>query len=202
MECVSVQHLLHGVTLDDMAAAHVEACAGCTIERRVALATRASLVLEAPPELSARLLSLPAAAQRPTRVDMALQQALVLPAPPDLSKRLEKLALQGAPAPAHIRRPWVMTVYVLTALLLGVSLAVAGQVYGLALQELATMEWWRTLAALPSQLLEQVYAYFPQGRYITSVFLSLQRALQWLLVGLLMWAVLEMRLPQRTPARA
>ncbi len=202
MDCVSVRRLLDRVTLDDAAAAHLEVCPGCATARRVALATRASLVLEAPPELCARLISLSAAAQRPTRVDLALRQALVVPAPPDLAERLEHLALGGAPAPVQARRPWVMAVYLLTALLLGVSLAVAGQIYGFALQELATMDWWRTLAALPSQLLDQVYAYFPQGRYIISVFLSLQRALQWLLVGLLIWVVLEMRLPQRTPARA
>ena len=199
MDCVSVRHMLDGEVIDAAAGAHLEGCMACTLERRVAQATRASVVLEAPAELSARLLSLSVA--RPyTRLDTALQQALVVGAPAALTSRLEQIALQGAPAVA--RRPWVPVVYVLTAVLLCVAPFVAMQVYGLALQELVAMPWWHALAALPTQLLDQLYAYFPQGRYVVAAFAALQRALQWVLAGLLMWAVLEMRMPQRAQARA
>ena len=199
MDCVSVRQMIDQETVDAAVAPHLETCAACAAVRRVAQATRASLVVQAPPELSARLLSL-AAPRLHTRLDVALRQELVVHAPADLCSRLNHIALHGTPA--LTRRPWVIAVYVVTAVLLGVSLFVGMQVYGLALQELVASPWWHALAALPGQLLDQLYGYVPQARYLVTALASLQRALQWLLAGLLMWAVLEMRTPQRVQAPA
>jgi Flp pilus assembly pilin Flp len=161
-------------------------------EDRVSSAVRAALLVEAPPDLSARLLVLSAPAARPARIDMALKSALVVQAPPDLSQRLLQLVpAQPAVTPTWSRR--VQIVYGLTAVLLAVVLVAAGQVYGLALQELGIGEFWQGLAALPAEWLDQLYRLFPQGRYVVEAFWSLQRALQWVLIGLLMWAVIEMR---------
>ena len=95
------------------------------------------------------------------------------------------------------RRPWVMPVYAMTTLLLSVVLVLAGQVYGLALEQLGISELWRGVAQLPGEWLQQLQTVFPQAQYLVTMFFSLQRALQWVLAGLLMWAVLELRTPQR-----
>ena len=196
MDCGGVQAALHRAEIDPMVEAHLESCIACADERRTAMAVRSALVVEAPPELEARLLALVAPAAAPSRLDIALEQALVVPAPPGLSDRLQQL-VPGAVPVQPARRPWVMPVYAATALLLGVLLVFAGQAYGLALQELGIGELWREVAELPRMWLDQFYAFFPQGQYVVGAFLSLQRALQWVLVGLLMWAVLEMRTPRR-----
>ena len=196
MDCQSARTVLDVRTLEPAVQTHLDACANCAAERRVALALRSALVVEAPPELSARLLALAAPRPEPARLDAALQRALVVKTPPELNRRLEALARGGTP-PAAPRRPWVMPVYAATALLLGVLLVIAGQIYGLALQELGIGELWRAVAQLPGEWLDQLYTFFPQGRDVVDAFFSLQRALQWVLVGLLIWAVLEMRTSQR-----
>jgi hypothetical protein len=175
-----------------------------TVEQRFDGALRAALVVETPAELSVRLLALAQPAPSPSRLDLAIKQSVVTPAPPELSARLQMLVPGAAPAtqPAASSRRWVMPVYAATAVLLGVLVFFAAQAYGMALQELGVTELWRTAAALPNQWLAQFYAFFPQGQYVVRAFVQLQQALQWVLIGLLMWAVLEMRTPQRVRARA
>ena len=197
MDCQSVRQTLDERIVDPAVEAHLEICSRCATARRVSTALRVSLVVEAPPEVSARLLALAKPAPEPARLDVALKSALVVPVPPDLSRRLELLAAGATPAPVPARRPWLMPVYTATALLLGIMLFFAAQVYGVVLQQLGVSELWASAAQIPGHWLQQFYTYFPQGHYVIDVFWSLQGALQWVLVGLLMWAVLEMRRPQR-----
>ena len=201
MDCRSARVALDVLALDAAVQAHIDGCLACLSEQRMAAALRSAVVVEAPPELSTRLLALARPEPHPSRLDHALQQALVIPAPPRLCRRLATLA-PGPSAAIPARRPWVMPVYALTALLLGVSLVVAGQVYGLALEQLGVGDLWRGVAQLPAVWLDQFQAFFPQGRQVVALFASLQRALQWVLVGLLMWAVLEMRAPRRVRTTA
>lgn len=202
MNCQSVRQALELRILDPAGEAHIAGCPACALQRRIVTALRSALVVTAPPELSARLLTIIAPAPAPARLDLAVRSALVAAPPPELRLRLEQLAVGVAAAPVR-RRPWVMPVYAATALLLGVLLFFAAQAYGLALQQLGITDLWRAAMALPAHWLQQFYTYFPQGRYIVDAFVSLQQALQWVLVGLLIWAVLEMRAPQRgQPVRA
>ena len=196
MNCRSAQAAIDEHAVDEAVRAHIDDCTHCTNEQRIDVALRATLVVEAPPDLSARLLALATAEARPSRLDTALERALVLPAPPELSRRLARLAPGGMPM-QRTRRPWVMPVYAMTTLLLSVVLVLAGQVYGLALEQLGISELWRGVAQLPSEWLHQLQTVFPQAQYLVTMFFSLQRALQWVLAGLLMWAVLELRTPQR-----
>ena len=191
MECRTTLGALDGAQISTDVQAHVDGCAACATQRRVAQALRAAVVVEAPPELSARLLALAAPVPQPARLDVALKQALMTPAPAELSARLQQLIPNSTVVPAK-RPAWVMPVYALTAVLVAVLLIGAGQVYGLALQQLGVSELWHAAAALPSQWLTELYAVFPQGRYVVDAFLALQRALQGGLIGLRMWAVLEM----------
>jgi hypothetical protein len=180
---------------------HLDNCTACAAERRVMSVLRTELVVEAPPELSLRLLALAAPQPQPARLDMALKMALVVPPPPDLSRQL--LALAGtSSAVMAARRRWITLVYAATAILLAVVLMFAGQIYGMAIQELGLGEVWSTVTQLSGQWTAQFYASFPQGHYLVDAFLSLQRALQWVLVGLVMWAVLEMRAPRRAQVHA
>lgn len=191
MNCHDVRAALHERHSDGVVEAHIDGCQECGGEQRAIAAVRSALIVQAPPELSARLLALAVPAPQPARLDLALKKAMVLQASPALSARLQQLALSPVPAPAP--RRWAMPLYATTLVLLGIVLIVAGQVYGLALQELGIGTVWRGVAELPGQWLNQLYSYFPQGRYVVDAFLSLQRALQWVLIGILMWVVLEMR---------
>jgi len=191
MDCHDVRAALHEQRIDGVVEAHVDVCQECGGEQRAIAAVRSALIVQAPPELSARLLALAAPAPQPARLDLAIKKAMVVPAPPELSARLQRLAL--SPVPEPVPRRWAMPLYAATLVLLGIVLIVAGQVYGLALQELGIGALWRGVAELPGQWLNQLYGYFPQGRYVVDAFFSLQRALQWVLIGVLMWAVLEMR---------
>ena len=201
MDCRSARVALDMETLDPVVQEHVAGCVACTNERRIALGLRSALVVEAPPELSARLIALASAPPQPTRLDVALERALVAQAPPELVRRLALLVPGASPVQRASRR-WVMPVYAATALLLSVLLVIAGRVYGMALQELGVTEVWYTVGQLPGEWLNQFYAFFPQGRYVVAAFFSLQRALQWVLVGLLMWAVLELQAPRLARTRA
>ena len=196
MKCREIRDALDAQHAGAAVEAHIENCPACADARRMTVAVRSALLVEAPAELSARLLALAAPAPRPSRLDVAVARAVVLPVPPHVSRRLQRLVLGAAAQP--VRRPWIMPVYGATALLLGVLLVVAAQIYGLALQELGVGDVWRGIAQLPGEWLDRLYVLFPQGRYVVEAFFSLQRALQWVLVGLLMWAVLEMRI--RRPA--
>lgn len=197
MDCRRAQEVLGEWVVDPVMASHFRDCPSCAAGRRVSLVLRSSLVVDAPPELSARLLALAAPAPQSSRLDAALRSALVVPAPVDLGRRLELLAAGVTPAPT-VRRPWLMPVYAATALLLGIVLFFAAQAYGAALQQLGVGELWAAAAQLPGHWLQQMYAFFPQGHYVVDAFVSLQRSLQWVLIGLLMWAVLEMRAPHRS----
>jgi len=200
MECESVRRLLDENELEPAVEAHVAECSACTAERRVTLAVRSAFMLEAPPDLSARLLALAQPAPQASRLDLALREAVVMPAPADLTRRLELLVPGAAVQP--VRRPWLMPLYMATVVVMGVVLFFAAQVYGAVLQQLGVGDLWQSLAQLPSEWLEQFYVVFPQGHYIVQAFFALQSALQWVLLGLLMWAVLEMRTPRRAQVTA
>lgn len=201
MECEHVRQAQEERDLDPRVEAHVAVCHVCAAERRVSLAVRATFVLETPADLSVRLMALVQPAPQVARLDRALQQALVVEAPVELTRRLE-LLVPGAVSVRPARRPWLTALYALTVVALGVLLFFAAQTYGVVLQQLGVGVLWSSVAELPSHWLQQFYAVFPQGRYVVDTFFALQRALQWVLVGLVMWAVLEMRMPQRTRATA
>jgi len=174
---------------------------------------RSELVISAPEALSARLLALvPAQQLEPARVstpaDVVLRDALVLQAPADLTARLQALVPQiAAPASAPVApapvvpvgpRRWVVaTVYAITSALLLLSLLYAGQVYTTVLTQLGLEQWLAQVSQLPAWLLAQLYAYVPQARAVIGVIVSLRQPLQWLLVALVLWAVIDMSQRQR-----
>lgn len=178
---------------------------------RLEAALREELHLAAPVALTARLLDLVPQPERVTsRVDVALRDTLVVQAPADLTARLQALVPQmaaapvAAPAPAPSARPrrWVVTaVYFVTAALLLVSMFYAGQIYSTVIAQLGLQAWLAEIATLPAQLLEQLYTLLPQSRVVIGTLVRLQQPLQWLLAGLVLWAVVDMSQRQQQRAR-
>lgn len=175
-------------------------------------AVRDELVIAAPTALSVRLRALVPLQAEPARVstaaDVVLRDALVLQAPADLTARLQALVPQAAaptPAPAAPvpiatagPRRWVVaTVYAITSALLLLSLLYAGQVYTLILTQLGLEQWLTEITQLPAWLLTQLYTYVPQSRAVIGLVVSLRQPLQWLLVALVLWAVIDMSQRQR-----
>jgi hypothetical protein len=179
---------------------------------RLELAVRDELVRQAPAALSARLLALtPVVEAAPARVssfESTLRNQLVLQAPVDLTARLQalvpqmagsladpasvQLPLAAAVVPARPRRWVVATVYFVTAALLLASLFYAGQLYSAVAVQLGIQDWLAEVANLPAVLLTQLYDYVPQARTVVGIVVQLQQPLQWLLVALVLWAVIDM----------
>jgi len=181
---------------------------------RLETMVREELVATAPAALSARLLAL-VPAQETAQVkaksafETTLRDELILQAPMDLTARLQALVPQMASSLAHpeaepipvavpvpvAARPqrWVVaTVYFVTAALLLVSLFYAGQLYSAVAVQLGLQDWLAEVAKLPATLLNQLYAYVPQARTVVGIVVQLQQPLQWLLVALVLWAVIDM----------
>jgi hypothetical protein len=172
------------------------------IPDRVAAAVRSELIMPAPAALTQRLLALvPEPAPVLSPLDLVVRDELVVQAPPALTARLGGLVpqmsaeLQAArPRP---RRAVVATVYFVTAALLVLSLMFAGQVYSTVITELGLEAWLARIAGLPAELLTLLYSYVPQARVVVGTLVELQQPLQWILVGLLVWAIVDMSQRQR-----
>lgn len=174
---------------------------------------RDELVREAPAALSARLLALvptqaTVKAKSPSPFESTLRNELVLQAPIDLTARLQALVpqmsaaladpeaapvVEETPVVASRPRRWVVaTVYFVTAALLMASLFYAGQLYSAVAVQLGIQDWLAEVAKLPGTLLTQLYDYVPQARTVVGIVVQLQQPLQWLLVALVLWAVIDM----------
>ncbi len=161
-------------------------------------ALRTALVAEPPAALTARLLQL--TQPTPTRLDQALTASLVVAPPAALTAQLLALVPQPAAvtAPSAATPRWRMAIYALTALALGVLLLVVGVLFQQTLTQLGAAELWSQLVALPGEGLARLYAVAPRAQVVVALYQQLQRPLQVVLAGLLLWAALEMRpLPQR-----
>lgn len=179
---------------------HAVATRSARVHDRLDVAARDELFVAVPADLTARL-QLLVAPPAPTRspLDLALRDALVVQAPPELTARLQALVPQAAPVvvpelvPVARPRRWVVaSVYFVTAALMVLSLMYAGQIYGLMINQLGLNTWLSDIATLPAELLNQLYTAYPQARTVVSTLVRIQQPLQWLLVALVVWAVVDM----------
>lgn len=173
---------------------------------RLEAALRATVLVESPPALTARLLDLvPRPVAVPSPVDALVRDALLVQAPPALTARLLDLVpqvtavapvvpvVQPLPVAQPQPRRWVIaTVYFVTAALLLFSMVYAGQIYGIVVAQLGLEAWLTEVAGLPAQLLNQLYTLVPQSRIVVGAFVRLQQPLQWLLMTLVLWAIVDM----------
>lgn len=182
---------------------------------RLDAALRAVVLAEAPPALTARLLDLvPRPAPVHSPVDAAVRDTLLVQAPAALTARLLDLVPQmtapepAAPvvAPLPVAQPqprrWVVaTVYFVTAALLLLSMVYAGQLYSMVVAQLGLEAWLTEVATLPAELLNQLYTLVPQSRIVVGAFVRLQQPLQWLLMTLVLWAIVDMTQRQNQRGR-
>lgn len=166
---------------------------------RLEAALRQELLLPVPPQLSARLVGLVAEADvpaLPSRTEAAVREAVLLTAPPELTARLQAL-IHAVPPAAHPRRGIVVAVYVATMALLAVALAYTGQLYAFVIEQLGLQAWIAQVTTLPGEVLARLYQVMPQARTLIDALAQAQQPLQWLLVALLLWAVIDMRQRQQ-----
>lgn len=173
---------------------------------RLDLALRETLLAQAPAALTTRLLDLvPRPVPITSPVDTVVRDALLVQAPAALTARLLDLVPQMAastqvapvvpsqPVARPQPRRWVVaTVYFATAALLLLSMFYAGQIYSTVIGQLGLQYWLAEIASLPAALLSWLYETVPASRIVVSTFVGLRQPLQWLLVALVLWAIVDM----------
>ncbi|MFV9504434.1 MAG: anti-sigma factor [Oscillochloridaceae bacterium umkhey_bin13] len=137
-------------------------------------------------------------------LDALLRPELCCEAPPELTARLLAL-IPGAPLLVAVSRPkpwYSLLVLILTAVALGVSFAVAWQMYGLVGAELGLAGVIEQLRYLPLIGLQQLYATLPASRQAIEILVAVRDQIQWLLLALVLWLALDGWQPRlrRAPA--
>lgn len=162
---------------------HLRSCDNCTTYQRPLLSfdktLRAELTWEAPVDLSARLLNL------------AMMGPAALETPPE----------PVMPIPMKPKRWYVVTVYVLTAMAIGVSLMVVWQIVSaLAIQWGfgATLSQWFDAIAVG---FEQFKQSLPVSSKTVDYALQVRQQLLWLLLVAILWAIVDKWNPQMSPRR-
>lgn len=130
------------------------------------------------------------------RLDLLLRQELHWDVPPELTARLLDL-IPGAPALALAAtrprpQPWYSTlVLILTAMTVGLSLAVAWQVAGSLGAELGLVAVIEQLRVAPAIGLQRLYEALPASRQVVAVLAAVQDQLHWLLLAIVLWLALD-----------
>lgn len=130
------------------------------------------------------------------RLDTLLRHELRWEAPPELTNRLLGL-IPGAPFLAVAATPprpkswYSMLVLVLTAVAIGLSLAVAWQVYGALGAELGFAGVFDQLRYAPLIGLQRLYEALPASRQAVEVLVAVRDQLHWLLLAIVLWVALD-----------
>lgn len=128
-------------------------------------------------------------------LDLILRHELCWQAPDELTARLLAL-IPGAPViPAIVTaRPkswYSLLVLVLTAVAIGLSLAVAWQFYSLVGVELGLGAMIEQLQAAPAVGLQRLYEALPGSRNVVAVVVAIRDQLHWLLLAIVLWLALD-----------
>jgi hypothetical protein len=139
------------------------------------------------------------------KLDLVLRQELRWEAPPELTMRLLSL-IPGAPLlpviPARPKTWYSMLVLVLTAMAIGLSLAVAWQVVGALGAELGFAAVLEQLRDAPAIGLQRLYDALPASRQMVAVLAAIRDQLHWLLLAVVLWLALDGWQPRRSVARS
>jgi hypothetical protein len=127
-------------------------------------------------------------------LDALLRAELRWEAPPELTARLLSL-VPGMPLLGSLParpKPWYSTlVLVLTAIAVGLSLAVAWQVYGALGAELGLTAVFEQLRLAPLIGLQRLYEALPASRQAVEVLVAVRDQLHWLLLAMVLWLALD-----------
>ncbi len=139
------------------------------------------------------------------RLDSVLRHELRWDCPTELTARLLNL-IPGAPALAMAApRPkswYSMLVLVLTATAIGLSLAVAWQVYSAVGAELGLAAILEQLRYAPAIGLQRLYEALPASRQAVALIVALRDQLHWLLLAIVLWLALDGWQPRMRPVSA
>jgi sterol desaturase/sphingolipid hydroxylase (fatty acid hydroxylase superfamily) len=138
-------------------------------------------------------------------LDSVLRHELRWDCPPELTARLLNL-IPGAPALAVVaQRPktwYSMLVLVLTATAIGLSLAVAWQLYSALGAELGLAAVMEQLRYAPGIGLQRLYEALPASRQAVAVLVAVRDQLHWLLLAIVLWLALDGWQPRLRPVQA
>lgn len=137
-------------------------------------------------------------------LDVILKQELCWQAPPDLTSNLLRLVSSATTSAAQVPvslssprpRTWyTFAVMILTSITVGLSLALAWQIYGVVGAELGLVELWHQIQTIISSSLEWLYNKLPAAHYVVSfigsAYTQTSWLLNWILVALVLWLVLD-----------
>ncbi len=136
-------------------------------------------------------------------LDQILRQELRWEVSPMLTAQLLAL-VPGAPAVIALARPkpwYSMLVLVLTAVAIGLSLAVAWQVYSVVGAELGLGAMLAQLREAPGIGLQRLYDALPASRQFVALLVAVRDQLHWLLLAVVLWLALDGWQPRRAPQR-
>jgi hypothetical protein len=138
-------------------------------------------------------------------LDQILRKELCWEVPPILAAQLLSL-VPGAPMlnmPARARpKSWYsLLVLVLTAVAIGLSLAVAWQVYSAVGAELGLGPILAELQVAPAVGLQRLYEALPASRQVVSLVVAVRDQLHWLLLAVVLWLALDGWQPRLAPRR-
>ncbi len=126
--------------------------------------------------------------------EQVLRSEMRWEAPPELTARLIGLVpgtTEIATVPAQ-PKPWYMVLVLsLTAMIIGLSLAIASQFYGVLGTQLGLAGWWQQIQVVPDLGLRWLYAELPAIRYVVAILGSVRDQLHWLLLAVVLWLALD-----------
>ncbi len=143
---------------------------------------------------------------RDDQLDAILRTELRWDAPPDLTARLLSLVpgvalLEFVPERAK-PKPWYsMLVLVLTAVAVGLSLAVAWRFYSLVGVELGLEVMFAQLREAPAIGLQRLYEALPASRQGVALLVAVRDQLHWLLLAVVLWLAFDNGQPRMVPVR-
>ncbi|MGQ9548033.1 MAG: anti-sigma factor [Roseiflexus sp.] len=162
---------------------------------------RALLVLHAEAEINdaalrEHLVRCPACAAYSRRnhvIDRTLREELRWEVPSVLTAQLMAIALQSAACSAapRPRRWYLVAVYILTAMVLAVSLAVAWTVGGSLVMQIGLDDALAWAFDIPAQWLAQVIPLQPGSQWVIEFAWRIRDQLLWLLLAAILWAILD-----------
>ena len=133
-------------------------------------------------------------------LNAVLRAELQWQAPAALTAQLLALAALG-PAALTMTRPkpkrwYVVVVYLLTATAIGLSLAVAWQVFGLFAAQIGLSGMIQQALAVPGHWVDQITRALPVSPAAIQFLLKAREQLLWLLLVAVLWAVVDKWNPQ------
>lgn len=144
-------------------------------------------------------------------LDGILREELRWQVPPELTNQLLFLVSDTPPLaqPSSVGaapRTWYsVLVMVLTSVSVGLSFALAWQIYGVVGAELGLMDVWLHIQAMVSNVFQWLYHEFPMMQRLVPMLVSTYEhvywVLNWLLVSVILWLALDGSTPGTTYQR-